>query len=522
MERWPHQIRAFDETTSLIDAGEQAVCVTSPTGGGKSLIISDLVFDALEKRKKVSIYTDRKLLLEQFTTVLEKNRIDFGIRASGYNPALLRDVQLSSIMTEKSRVLDSEKWDLHKATLVVVDEAHKQKADVACKLFDMHKEHGAAIVGFTATPLDIGHVYSKLVVAGVNSELRACGAHVPCTTYGPDEPDTRKLKRTKTGEYKEGEVRKAIMTPTIFGRVYDNWRKLNPEAKPTILFAPGVKESIWFAEQFEEKGIRAAHIDGDDIYLDGQSVPSTPEGRQQIIEGTRDGSIQVVCNRFVMREGIDMPWLAHCIFATVFGSLTSYLQAGGRLLRAYPGLEQVILQDHGGNWHRHGSLNSDREWDLGLSAYVAAQVREDRLREHKDPQPICCPKCHGIRLKGPVCPHCGHEHSKNSRMVVQLDGRMKMMEGDVVRPRTIREFDNTQELWRQMVYRMKRCGRTFAQAEGLFFYENHYWPPRTLGLMPTNDTDWYRHVQDVPMNTLTPDPKWQAQHAGASDGARAN
>lgn len=514
MDRWSHQVSAFNETNALIDAGEQAICVTSPTGGGKSVIISDLTLHALAKRKRVSIYTDRKLLLEQFTSVLERHRIDFGIRASGYSPALLRDVQLSSIMTEKSRVLDGGQWDLHDAGLVIVDEAHKQKAEVACKLFEMHKASGAAIVGFTATPLDIGHVYSRLVVAGVNSELRACGAHVPCVTYGPDEPDTRKIKPTKTGEYKEGDVRKAIMTPTIFGRVHDNWRKLNPDARPTILFAPGVAESIWFAQQFEAAGIRAAHIDGDDIYLDGESQPSTPEGRQAIIDGSRDGSIQVVCNRFVMREGIDMPWLYHCVFATVFGSLTSYLQAGGRLLRAYPGLEQVILQDHGGNWWRHGSLNADREWDLGLSAYVAAQVREDRLREHKDPQPICCPKCHGIRLKGPTCPHCGHEHSKNARMVVQLDGRMKVMEGDVIKPRFVREYDNTQDEWRKYYYRMKKAGKTFSQAEGFFFMEKHYWPPRTLGLMPTRDADWYRHIKDVPTNSLMPDPKWQAQPQG--------
>ena len=36
----------------------------------------------------------------------------------------------------------------------------------------------------------------------------------------------------------------------------------------------------------------------------------------------------------------------------------------GRLLRAYPGVSVVRLQDHGGHWHRFGSVNADRTWLL--------------------------------------------------------------------------------------------------------------------------------------------------------------
>ena len=58
----------------------------------------------------------------------------------------------------------------------------------------------------------------------------------------------------------------------MFGRVLDHWRKLNPDGRPTILFAPGVAESIWFVDEFARNGIRAAHIDGEDTYLDGETV----------------------------------------------------------------------------------------------------------------------------------------------------------------------------------------------------------------------------------------------------------
>lgn len=282
---------------------------------------------------QVVIYTNRKMLLEQIAQRLEVAGIEHGIRASGYAPALLRSVQISSMQTEKARVFDSGRWELHDAKLVLVDEAHNQTGDVAEKVIHQHVAAGAVVCGFTATPLGIGEIYDHLIIAGTNSELRKCGALVPCYTYGPDEPDTQKIKPTATGEYTEADVRKVMMTPTIFGRVQKWHLKLNPDLRPAILFAPGVAESIFFAEQYVKAGIPAAHIDGDDIWVDGKFYSSTPSGRADVLAMSEAGELKVICNRYVLREAIDMPWLFHGIGATVFGSLSSFLQSGGRLLR---------------------------------------------------------------------------------------------------------------------------------------------------------------------------------------------
>src|SRR5690606_2652442 len=110
-----------------------------------------------------------------------------------------------------------------------------------------------------------------------------CGAHVVCHTYAPDEPDLRHIGPVKIGEdLTEGQNVKAIMRPGIFGRVYDNLVKLNPDLRPTILFGPDVAGSRWFAEQFTAKGIRAAHIDGEQIWLDGETYPSSREMRDEL------------------------------------------------------------------------------------------------------------------------------------------------------------------------------------------------------------------------------------------------
>src|SRR5262249_8275086 len=147
----------------------------------------------------------------------------------------------------------------------------------------------AVCVGFTATPIGLGDLYDTLIIAGTNSELRECGALVPCYHYGPDEPDMRHIRRVEVGkDLTENQNRRAMMVTGIFGGVLESWRKLNPEEKPTILFAPGVRESVWFADQFRANGIRAAHIDGEDVYVDGKWVKSSREARADVLNGSRD------------------------------------------------------------------------------------------------------------------------------------------------------------------------------------------------------------------------------------------
>src|SRR5262249_13670995 len=160
------------------------------------------------------------------------------------------------------------------------------------------------------------------IVAGTNSELRQCGALVPCQHFGPDEPDLRKFKKLQAGrDLSEADNVAAIMRPGIFGRVWDSFEKINPAHKPSILFAPGVKESVWCAEQFVSRGVSAAHIDGENVWVDGKWYRSSREARGDILAASREGRIVVLCNRFVLREGVNATWLAHGIFATVFGSL---------------------------------------------------------------------------------------------------------------------------------------------------------------------------------------------------------
>jgi superfamily II DNA or RNA helicase len=511
VELWDHQVRAIEAVESDIAAGCRRICLQLPTGGGKTVIACELIDRLLEQGLKVVLYTNRKLLLEQLSGVLKKHGLTHGIRASGYQYERHEPLQISMLQTESTRSKKAERLQgeylLHDAQRVIVDEAHANASEEVAKILARHREEGAACLGLTATPLGIGHLYDKLLCGGTLKELRDCGALVLAKHFGPTEPDLKKLKGVRLGEDLSAAQQRQVMPPHIvWGQVFPTWKKLNPDARPAILFAPGVKESIFFAEQFTKNGVRAAHIDGDAVWCNGKFYKSSPEAREEVLAESRDGLIAVLCNRYVLREGIDAPWLYHGILATVFGSLQSYLQSCGRLLRAHPGLDYVVIQDHGGSWHRHDSVNVDREWRLDWTGPIASGLREDRLRHKAEREPVRCPQCDMI-LSVRICPNCGYEvkPGKRSRFVLQLDGTLKEMHGDIYRPHRISQAPDGPAKWKKMYYRARsqKWDATFRQAEAMFAVENNWdYPDRSWPFMPRDMIDFHRKVREVPMDRL--------------------
>ncbi len=504
INRWPNQTRAFEGTVAAMQRGVKRLCVTSPTGSGKTRCMIDMIEWSVENGRAVALYTQRKMLYDQTCRILDKAGIRFGKRASGHKENLFQDVQICMTQTELARVYKQESRKLHGARLVLVDECHQNSGPTFSRILDDHASAGATVVGYTATPLDITG-YDELLVAGTMSECLRIGALVRPETYAPDEPDLRHIRNYVVGrELTEAENVKSIMRPGVFARVLTAWNKHNPEQKPTLLFGPDVAGSMFFAQEFWKNGISAAHIDGEQIWVNGEFKSTDDDTRRELAYQSQSGAVKVVCNRFVLREGIDWPWIEVGCFATVFGALTSFLQSGGRLLRAHPGKTKCLILDHGGNWHRHGSLAVDRNWQLGMTNQRVTAERAERLREKKEQEPITCVQCGKVRASGPKCPSCGYTAHKRSRLVVQVDGTLKRVEGDAYKPRREKLMPNTEQLWERMYYRAKsqKWNATFRQAAAMFFRENHYWPPKTLRLMPKDSGDWFRKAADVPKESL--------------------
>lgn len=521
-ELWPIQNRAIRLVLEAIGAGHVRILLTAPTGTGKSRVVCELISKLAEESWYVVLYTNRRLLIDQLRGVLDSHGIDFGVRAAGHDhdEGGIWPVQVSSLPTEFKRTLSRGTWDIHgkgRKCLAIVDEAHLNNGEKAQEIFKRHVEAGHVLLGITATPLDLEGTYETLLVAGNVSDGRKCGALVEAVQYDFAAPDLSDIKGVVAGaDLSESQQRSAMMRPGLMGRVFDAFNQLNPTRRPTILFAPGVQESIWFAEEFSKRGVTSAHIDGENIWVNGDLERSTPELRKEILDGSRTGNICVLTNRFVLREGIDCPWLSHGIFATVFGSLQSYLQSGGRLLRSHSSLSSVTIQDHGGNCYRHGSLNEDREWELDLTGSQAYSQRAEHLRKHPQKQPFRCPQCGRLWVQGTRCNParggCGHvlNPQARSREVVMADGKLRRIDGVFFKERRVTRQPSGREDWIRMFWRSyKKAGsRTFLQAMALFAKEHNWgYPSPDWPLMPKREQDLCRLVTNVPFEDLIPQPE---------------
>jgi superfamily II DNA or RNA helicase len=339
-------------------------------------------------------------------------------------------------------------------------------------------------------------------------EYRDCGALVPAIVKSIEQPDLRKVARNKTGEYILDGKKRGIYTQSIVGNVIDRWKKYNPDARLTMLYAPGKAESVWFTEQFMKIGVPWCHVDATDAVVDGKRVKLSRKLWEEILERFKDGNIKGLSSRFKLREGVDVPAVYHCILATPIGSLASYVQTIGRVLRYSDETpDHVLVTDHGGNYLRHGSPNHDRPWDQwwGLPEHAISEMHVNGIRDKKEPEPIRCPMCEGERRSGLKCPHCGYEHEKSRRKVIMEDGKMVEVDGHLIKPRYVKREKDTEEKWKKLFwgYRRKGVSATFNQMEGYFAHLHGYHPPRDLPLMPKVLGHWYRKVCDIDLKDLS-------------------
>lgn len=497
---WPHQLDGFALAVDAVERGQDS-CITAPTGGGKSLMMAAIIRWCVETGRNVILYTNRILLTEQTSRVLDEHGIDYGVIAATMPKHENRraPVQLASVQTVHRRAMRDESEDLWPADVVLVDEVHNIAKGVNQDLLEAHRDNGAVLLGVTATPMGVSHLIPHLIVAGCVSHCRHVGALVPAVYKVSSELNTSKLTPKSDGEFAYADIKK-IWTPKIIGHVYDHWRRFNPDARPSLGFAPGVAESIWFTDQFEKRGVPAAHIDGQDVYVDGQAYKKNRSVYEDVIQRWKGGDIKVLWNRFVMREGIDLPECYNLILACPIGSLKGYIQTVGRALRKSSETpHHVIISDHCGNYYRHGySPNDDIPWHkfYWLPESMPTKIQKADLQDDSEKEPYVCPNC-GTVARGRQCPPppfgCGTRIPRRRRMVIQKNGELRTVHHPAVPRRVERMYDDTLKKWRDIWWRCKNSGRSTAQAEGFFFHVHRYWPPRNLPLMPKwRDHRWRR------------------------------
>lgn len=519
MSPWAHQMRSLRGVLDLLSR-DQATTFCLPTGGGKSLVNAALINLCRAYGMSVTLYSNRKLLTRQTSDGLVKSGIDHGVRAASM--PMLEDsgqsVQISSIQTEIARCIKGDQA-LHRSDLVIVDEAHMFGGSDSLKVIQSHLTDGAKVVLVSATPVGLNHIAPRVFVGATNSELLACNSHVKAIVKSLDEMDVSRVKRVKE-TYDVNSIVKESWSQAIVGKVYENYNRFNPDRRMALGVAPGVPESRALAQDFYRKGVRAAHIDATEVWVDGEYHRDNAGGshRNEVLQRWREGDIQVVFNCQVLREAVDFPSLYHLILATPICSLKDYLQQVGRVIRWSPETsDHVIVQDHGGNCINHGHPNDDHDWNA-LYNLTEKEIREseDKRRDQQKPEevPAVCPKC-GTTLAHGRCPPepmgCGEDILKTNprklRYVIQKSGELVELDQLAVRKKK-REQDARrksvsveQKQWNAIFFGTLRTNRansaTFKQLRYLYFKEHKSWPPKNLVHMPIHESDFSRKIKSV-------------------------
>lgn len=484
--------------------GQTSVCMVSPTGSGKTAMITDILQDG----GKQMLLTHRRILLEQTAKVMTEEGIDFGIRAAGHGTNFKAPIQLALVNSEHRMAHKSKKWPRHNPDIIHVDERHAMCGNMTRTVELNYMAHGASSIGWTATPNELGGICDKIIQVVTVPELIASNHLMQPLVFGPDMPDMKrveKVKRQANGDFSKVGLDKFWTPSAIFGRVLTHYKALSRDGCGTVLFAQGVKESLWFAERLTEQGVKAAHIDGTNVWVDNEFYKSDPKKRAEVFARVESGEIKVLCNRFVLREGFNLPKIGHCILACIFGSRSSYVQSVGRVLRPYPGRTHAIIVDHGGNWLLHPAIDSVAPWEAMESQRILAQDRVEKLRDRKIPEPIACPKCFCVRATGDTCPQCGFRTTKKSRLVVQVDGTLQVVNGSAFPQRPIVPQADDAEVWKRCYFGALRYHpeHSFQQVYSYYAVKSNWrWLPRDLPFMPRRSRHWFSKIGDLKKSDL--------------------
>lgn len=407
------QKEVVSELYAQIKTGTNPILLVAPTGSGKTVMMSKIIFDARSRDRPCTFIVHRDPLIEQTRTTLQRYGIEAGIIKASYKPDMNSSVQIASIQTlNRRKHLIPELFA--PGTVCLIDEAHTTSFhNCTQEILSQFKEN-CIFIGATATPWrlkkqeGLAEIYQSMVSTPIPEQLMSQGWLVKPTYYSFPAPDLSKI-RSSDGEYKQSDLSIACNTPVLIERIIKEWHRLAKD-KSTIAFAVDIKHSQAIAQEFNRQGVPAEHLDA--------NTP-IPE-RQQIYQRLKNKETLVLSSVGVLTEGFDVPSIECVLLCRPTKSKALHHQMLGRGVRIAPGKKTCIVLDQSENCKRHGLLEDIRVYEMD-----SANTKPDEPPPMKE-----CPECNCFLYAFQmVCPQCGYDFPLNQRMpteeMVELSPRMK-------------------------------------------------------------------------------------------------
>ena len=423
-----YQIEAVQEVLKAWSSFKR-VCVQSPTGSGKSLIIAALILDFACRGEPILLVAHKVELICQLQDhVKHWTGLEAGIIAnkSVFKPNPSELIQVASIQA----LVRKKTHNLPPASLVVIDEAHHSSAQSYARLFSHYES--SYILGVTATPTRLDGKGLRFLHNGIGGfevlvkgmgvrELIERGYLADYRVYQSKtilDPRSAGV-HTRCGDYVQRELETLAVNTLTPEEIVDTYEEVAPE-KRTIVYPISVELSKTYANSFNERGIAAAHLD----------CFTSAKERKRIIDSFRSGEILILCQHSIVIEGLDLPSIECVIIARPTKSVTFWFQAIGRALRPADGKEYATIIDCTTNVLELPWIDDEIEWSLDAVS-----------QKKKNEGSFQCQHCRHIwRLNQgekkqcwTMCPSCGKVYElsikKQNSKEESLQKEKKLIEG---------------------------------------------------------------------------------------------
>lgn len=342
MQLRKYQVEAKDAILSEWDKGIKKTLLVLPTGTGKTIVFSKVIEEEVRTGNKVLVLAHRGELLDQAADKLatatglvtatekaEQTSLDSWFRVVvGSVQTLMREKRLKQFAPD------------HFGT-IVVDEAHHCISDGYQRVLNYFDQ--ARVLGVTATPdrgdmKNLGTYFESLAYEYTLPKAIKEGYLVPIKALTiPLTLDLTSVGQ-QAGDFKAADLGSAL-DPYLY-QIADEMVE-HCKNRKSVVFLPLIKTSQKFRDILEEKGFRAAEVNGES------------KNRAEILADFDQGKYDVLCNSMLLTEGWDCPTVDCIVVLRPTKIRSLYSQMVGRGTRLSPGKEDLLLLDFLWHTERH-------------------------------------------------------------------------------------------------------------------------------------------------------------------------
>ena len=342
MELRPYQAEAKAAVFEQWDKGALKTLVVLPTGCGKTIVFAKVAEYCVRQGYRVLILAHRGELLEQAADKIKKST-NLGCATEKAEQTCLGSWfritvgSVQSMQREKRLSQFSEDY----FNVIIIDEAHHCISDGYQKVLQHFPT--AKVLGVTATPdrgdmrnlgeffesLAYEYTLPKAIREGYLSPIKAMTIPLQLDLSGVS---------IQSGDFKAGDIATAL--DPYLHQIADEMMKYCRDRK-TVVFLPLVKTSQKFKEILNEKGFKAAEVNGES------------KDRAEVLEAFDKGEYNVLCNSMLLTEGWDCPSVDCVIVLRPTKVRSLYSQMVGRGTRLCEGKSHLLLLDFLWHTERH-------------------------------------------------------------------------------------------------------------------------------------------------------------------------